>query len=89
MALLLETENAEHAAKQVMAEFEDVKVTGMSVARWGKGLNVKLREGRPVGHTTSPYRERALQLLAEGKNQSEIARELGVTRQAISKILKS
>ena len=88
VALLLELKNAEHAAAQVMREFPGFSVTGQSVARWGKGLRVKLRKGRRHGapgsrKQTSPHRPRVLELLAQGNSQADVARMLGISRQLV------
>jgi transposase-like protein len=88
VALLLELKNAERAAAQVMREFPGFSVTGQSVARWGKGLRVKLRKGRRQGapgsrKQTSPHRARVLELLAQGTTQSDVARMLGISRQLV------
>ncbi len=100
VALLVELKNASAAAEQLMREFPGTQISGQTIARWGKGLPGKLlvkgrRKGAPGAKGArgptgprSPFRDRIFELLAEGKTQAEIARELGTTRQNVSIIIR-
>ena len=74
-------------------------VTEAHVKAWAMVLRVKLARGalpgvkrapgagRPRGSHSSPYRARAQELAAEGKKPAEIAQEIGISRQAVYKLL--
>ncbi len=81
VALLVELDNAEHAAAQVMREFPGSSVSGSSVIRWSSGLGLDLRAGRKKGSPgivsrVSPWRAKVADCAARGLSQTEARAEL-------------
>lgn len=90
LALLDEGLGATEIVRNVAREFDGFGLSVMYVSARAKERGVKLPMGRPVGveqAPRSPHRERARYLRSKGLTLSAIAAELGISRQAVSKLL--
>lgn len=89
---LAEGHGATEVVRKVAQEFDGFKVSVTWVAALAVDEGVELKRGGPAGiklAPRSPHRERARYFKSKGLTLSAIAAELGISRQAVSKLLRT
>lgn len=101
VALLVELENAEQAAKRLNAEYPGVAVSAQSIRNWAVGLKVKIPRGRrpgiveakPRAKQTKPHvdvdpdlREKAEAALGEEGSLRKAAAVLGISYERVRQL---
>lgn len=89
---LADGHGATEVVRKVAQEFEGYRVSVTWAASLANEEGVELKRGGPAGiklAPRSPHRERARYFKSKGLTLAAIAAELGISRQAVSKLLRT